>query len=358
MSAAQITWDAPGPQVKWDDEKPMIPAPAGTPTVPKPTFPPMQQVRTLTGTPYNPGPLESSIVGLEKGAIQQAADVSAPTILHRVAQRIGIAGPGSRLYPGEAPLHEIPGKAVTAMAGAMGGEDVAPAEMAARPAARIPTPEAETSNPGMLGRAGEVAWRRAGHIPGVQGAKDVYYVLRGPKEVPKPITTSETKPPIPETNGIPWGTRGPGPLDMRGQRIPAPEPGSAGSMAESVTASTPIARPSAYPPDRGPLTSQGPLPGSREDIAETKGIQERSRELGQQEDVTQHRLAREDMGRIPTKGEMTGTAGGPVKLTKTPRARAIAPASKSVEKPAADDLTPEWQKELDRVKAKKGKPGS
>jgi hypothetical protein len=212
-----------------------FPAPPGTPTIPKPIAPEMQKVRTLTGTPYNPGRLESSIVDLEKGAIGQAADVSAPTIAHRILQRTGAIGTGSRLYPGEASLKQIPGEAVTSMAGAMGGLEGEGGAIEPQPET-IPRPSATTvpprvarpapSTPEAPGLIKRVAKVQLEHTPGYPYARDMVNAVRGPKA---PAAASEAAPEpipegIPETNGIRWGTRGEGPLDLRGQRIPEEPP--------------------------------------------------------------------------------------------------------------------------------------
>ena len=215
----------------WQDYKapaPTFPAPAGTPTIQKPAAPEMHTVRTLTGTPYNPGRLERGIVDAEGGLARQAADVSTPTIAHRIAQRTGLAGQNSRLYPGEATLEQIPGKAVTTTVGMMGGagEDPIPDEA---PAPRIAAPEstgAPKTSPGMVGRAGEVALRRASRLPGVQAAKDANYILRGPGEVAAPETPAPTRiaKPVSEQSALEnnkdFGT----PQSLRGKMIPKEPP--------------------------------------------------------------------------------------------------------------------------------------
>lgn len=91
--------------------KPSIPAPAGTPSLASApggpsSQPGMSRVRTLTGTPYNPGPLESDVMDLAKGAAKQLADSSAPTIAHRVLQKTGVMSEKSRLYPEEGSLKD------------------------------------------------------------------------------------------------------------------------------------------------------------------------------------------------------------------------------------------------------------
>lgn len=144
------------------------------------------------------------------------------------------------------------------------------------------------------------------------------------------------------------------------ERITEPAPQSAVGPAKSIL--TPIEQtpPAAavYPPDRAPLTSEGPIPGSREDLAESKAIQEKIRDAGNMEDQSRLRLAREERGRIPTKGELTGEINKPVKLTTTPKAtaRAAKPVATAIgvdPSAVSEDLAPEWQKTLDYLKAKK-----
>jgi hypothetical protein len=171
-------------------------------------------------------------------AAKGIAGASAPVIAHRVLQRTGAVGSGD-MYPGETSLHDLPSAAGQTFAGAMVGplsgeplasspesaEERAPSlRPIARPSAaeRAPAPEAPKT---MIGRAGDVALRRAGRIPGVQAVKDANYILRGPGEkIPPAPIAKPTPAPIPETNGVPWGSGGEGPIELRGQRIPPEDP--------------------------------------------------------------------------------------------------------------------------------------
>ncbi len=119
--------------------------------------------------------------------------------------------------------------------------------------------------------------------------------------------------------------------------------------------------------NRGSLLEEEPLAADRLDAQETKSIQEQARERAEQENRTQLRLAREDMGRIPTKGELTRAAGAeeaPLRFTRTRgvKSDAAKPATRKPGKGAPvrdepirdeEDLTPEWQRALDALPAKK-----
>lgn len=99
----------------------------------------------------------------------------------------------------------------------LGGEDVPmpreiPPEMPVRPSAPAPVWAAmpETAIPGRAARVAEVGIKR---IPGVKLARDLHEAWNGPETAPPP-------PPVPQTNGIPWGSGGQGPLELRGKMIP------------------------------------------------------------------------------------------------------------------------------------------
>lgn len=262
MSSPQITWDAPGaksvnapPQVQWDEEKrpgtagkftqlPGMPSLADAPGNPR-SMPPMQTVRTLTGTPYNPGRFERAAVDQVGSAVQSAANISAPVIGHRVLQRLGAVGPGSRLYPEEGTLKDAARDATLLMAGGAEGLEAEPAAISARVARPTAvSPAVEAGTPGILGRAREVAVRRAGRIPGVQATKDALYIVGGKGEAAAapPLIAKPSAAPIPETNGVPWGTGGPGPIELRGKSIPKPEGEVIGERLGNSTPTSPLDR--------------------------------------------------------------------------------------------------------------------
>ena len=239
---AAIASGAPGKFTQLPGMPTLADAPGG------PKSQPMSSVRTLTGTPYNPGRIEREIVDQVGGIGQQLANVSAPVILHRTAQRMGIS-PHSRIYEGEGTLKDA-ARDATMMIAPEGME----ADSIAAASPRVASPTAPAGESGILGRAGEVALRRASHIPGVQAVKDADYILRG-SEPTAPILKPKPAPaPIPETNGIQWGTGGQGPLDLRGQRIPAEPAPSILTPIES-TAPAEAAKPAPQPTPKATLTN-------------------------------------------------------------------------------------------------------
>ena len=103
---------------------------------------------------------------------------------------------------------------------------------------------------------------------------------------------------------------------------------------------------------------EGPLAGSPEDIAETNQIQDQVRSQAEGESEALRRQgeaegwARNTRTRTP-KGVLTGTANQPVKYTKTPGVRSPGTAAPQAPDSASDDLTEQWQRNLDYIKGKK-----
>jgi hypothetical protein len=148
-------------------------------------------------------------------------------------------------------------------------------------------------------------------------------------------------------------------VDVERRMGALPRGGGAAERRAPVANEAP-AVPSSYPPDRPSLVVRGPIPGSPEDIAETRAIQEQARETGDLENRISRRAARNDLGRMPTKGELTEAAGAqtpPVKLTKTRgvSGRAGSKARLAPVAPVEENLAPEWERALDEIKKKKGK---
>jgi hypothetical protein len=112
-------------------QRPTIEPPPGTPTIPKPA-PPMQQVRTITGTPFNPSRLGGELVNMEGDIMSSMGHLAGmvPASLHRAAQKIGVIGKGD-LYPGEHTQEEIKSQdipnAVLTTVGGIGEEGPMPA---------------------------------------------------------------------------------------------------------------------------------------------------------------------------------------------------------------------------------------
>jgi len=139
-----------------------------------------------------------------KGMIRNVADVTAPVIAHRVGQRAGLLPKGD-LYQHEGELKDVPGKATMMMLGGLEGPE---AEAAA---SRIASP-AEATGPSAISRVGSFAGR--------ESRSRVPFLSRS---IAKPTIARAMPAPIPETNGIPWGSGGQGPIDLRGRIIPRGE---------------------------------------------------------------------------------------------------------------------------------------
>jgi len=157
--------------------------------------------------------------------------------------------------------------------------------------------------------------------------------VRGPGEIaPEAIRpraySARTAEPIPPRQGL---------------MLPAPKPIQTPIEAAPIK---PAPR-AAWPPERTPSLKLQPEPGSVEDLAETKRIQEQVRDAAEMEDRTRlSREKREWFGRnapAKTKGEMIQEAKPTVSSGK--------PGAKIVE----GDLTADWQKALADLKARKAK---
>lgn len=141
------------------------------------------------------------------------------------------------------------------------------------------------------------------------------------------------------------------PLLAGGKGVAAPaeaaEAEAVAPAAEAAAAPRPTIAPPSYPPDRigGPVIQRGPIPGSRADLAESKGIQESIRDAVEGEDRTMFSQEKRDWfaRNVPgsTKGELTEQ----FKKTK-PTVRISSP----VGTPATDDLTPILQQSLEAAK--------
>lgn len=201
-------------------------------------------------------------------------------------------------------------------------------------------------------------------------------VEHGP-ETPPPVTNISHGPAAPprevlQGRGLAVGGRTPpeppsvglGKIPVRAEPIPAPTNNEApyGGSFEK-----PIAAPEA------PAT-KGPIPGSKEDIAETKAIQERVRETGEREDIQRQSQIKSDWfarnGPQKTKGELTGTAKPPTNslagkrmdYSAGPRGAVALPSDTGVpfgtKVPGPDeDLSPILRKSLRAAKAAKEKKG-
>ena len=142
-------------------------------------------------------------------------------------------------------------------------------------------------------------------------------------------------------------------------RIPLPPAVEATQPVASHAPTVIIAPPRAeYPPAAPVIIQRGPLPGSPEDILETRSIQEEVRDRAEGEDrsrlsaAKKEWFARNQPG--STKGELTGTADKPVRYTKTPGVKIAAPPSGTVVPQPDEDLTPLLKKSVKMARVKSG----
>lgn len=225
-----------------------------------------KQVQPSPAAPKEPmfGHIQTTLGNMAQGLTKNLWDVSTPGIAASLIKRFRPGTLPAQVEKDTTPLKELPNEIGATGAPIMAGgileeppPGIARATEAPRPmrAAAASAPEEST----FLSRAAEVAKRRISHIPGVQAVKDIDYAFRGaggPEAPPAPPTPKPpiAKPPIPETNGIQWGTGGKGPLALRGQRIPTePEP----TPETTSQPAAPIARPTIVQPSAGRIGLSG-----------------------------------------------------------------------------------------------------
>jgi hypothetical protein len=236
---------------------PSAESPLAPPAVAKPTVPMHAVYLGSFGVPTDrdgsvnvPDKMDNPIAAIAKNAFQVSAPGIATSILQKVAPSVAAKIP-SIATENATPVNRLPGQLIENFAlsavpegkAESGAARTAEAEAAPRPAV---IPKAKTTPSTLLNRAGEVAVRRVSSIPGVQTVKDLDYILRGDKPAEAAAPSAKPAPaPIPETNGIQWGTGGKGPIDLRGKIIPQASAapiagtGSAGGLAESVVEPNP-----------------------------------------------------------------------------------------------------------------------
>jgi hypothetical protein len=232
MSAASGWQDYTPPQGGgWQNYQPDQKRSAASPITPPkmnvgaPSSQPMAKHYLVGGEEEKP--LTESVGRFGQGILQGTADVTTPVIAHRVGQKTGILPKGD-IYPGEGELKDVPGKATVMMAGGLEGETPEPIQQSAKAISET------TPKP-----SGSTALKIAGHLPYVgkyiRLGQTIGDLLGGGKQEAAP-TSAPTAPPIPETNGIPWGSGGQSPIAMRGQRIlveeaPAQAPQPSGDVS-------------------------------------------------------------------------------------------------------------------------------
>jgi hypothetical protein len=362
---------APDQRFKWSDEDTSeteqktatTPPPATTAKTPDEGGPVARFVNRFTGLPahdiaehpnayLNPFSHEYWQKGEEENQAREKAAPPQPRIPGTQTYRDIKAGN----YAGAAGDIAGPALAITSVLGGDVGEEV---PMRPEPAWKT-APTERTPVPSILDRQPYAAPARA--IP------------ETPAETPRParpVPAWKTAP----TEGTPVESvlnRQPYAGPARPRPIPeAPAPSTAGQMVASVAPQAraipaPFDEPLAMAPEirRVPSTNEIreqmqqqvriPQPGSREDMMEDRALQQEDAgwldEQGRRADSEARRRAIAGSSTGITKGDLVRQAAGNRVIT--------APVSRSAETPAADDLTPEWQAELDRVKARKsGKAG-
>ena len=177
------------------------------------------------GPPNTLGDMADVALQSLKGIAQISAPGIAASLINKTAP--GLAAKLQQIpYLGSAmqqaaPLKNIPGMAAVTMAAPL-AEGMQAGDVVPDPNAPRPQPQPATSAPSDSPSLLKIASR---HIPFVgRGlrALDTVQELANLGKQPRGgrIRTTSTSTQIPETNGIPWGSGGQGPLELRGKMIP------------------------------------------------------------------------------------------------------------------------------------------
>jgi hypothetical protein len=205
-----------GTQTQFDPTAPY--SPAGS-------FDPTASYSPATAKPNTLGDMADVALQGLKGIAQISAPGIAASLINKTApglasklQQIPYIGP---MMQQAAPLNQIPGMATAAMASplaeGMATGDLVPDPNAPRPQ---PAPASPASPNGssllkIMSRHIPVIGRGLRAMDTVGQLQDL---VNGPAPAPQPAAPAPNQ--IPQTNGIPWGSGGQGPLELRGQMIP------------------------------------------------------------------------------------------------------------------------------------------
>ena len=176
-----------------------------------------------------------------KGIAQISAPGIAASLINKTApglaaklQQIPYIGP---LMQQAAPLKNIPGMATAAMASPL-ADGMEMGDLTPDPNAPRPQPAPASPNPASP-NGSSLLKIMSRHIPvigrglrAMDTVQDLQNLVNGPAPSPQPAATPMPTQ-IPETNGIPWGSGGQGPLDLRGKMIPS-------TQAQPVQPAAPI----------------------------------------------------------------------------------------------------------------------
>ncbi len=204
-----------GTQTQFDPNAPY--SPAGS-------FDPTASYSPATAKPNTLGDMADVALQGLKGLAQISAPGIAASLINKTApglaakmQQIPYIGP---MMQQAAPLNQIPGMATAAMASplaeGMVTGDLVPDPNAPRPQPAPTSPNAASPNGSSLLKI------MSRHIPvigrGLRAMDTVQDLANLGTQPTAPTPSAPTQ--IPATNGIPWGSGGQGPLDLRGQMIP------------------------------------------------------------------------------------------------------------------------------------------
>lgn len=186
----------------------------------------MQPVELDTGQPAQPDRVLQHLKQMAIGAGQNLGQISTPGIAASLLNRFR---PGTQLPASlqgatkEAlPLNQLPEQMVmTTLPSIAGGlDEPTPAAQTVRPTIRQNSSPAPVETPSINPLVKMLTKR----IPGVGTFSDAMEVMNYYlKQQNAPVAPPPPTPGIPETGGIPWGSGGQGPLDLRGRMIPQPD---------------------------------------------------------------------------------------------------------------------------------------